>query len=85
MTIVIDGVQCEPYTSPTGGRGRRRKFDEVAFLQAVADGKSITEAGRSVGMACTTINAVLIRLRRENGVKTTTQLVAHFLRNRWID
>ena len=84
MSIVIDGNRMEPFQSPHS-RGRRRKYDEVALVQGIADGLSIAQAGQTMGIPFATINPILMRMRAEHRVKTTSQLVAHFLRNKWID
>jgi DNA-binding NarL/FixJ family response regulator len=65
--------------------GPQRKYDPKEVLQFLADGETITFVAKRYNVTGQAIRWVLHRLIKKNGVKTTTQLVAHYLRNGWID
>lgn len=74
----------ETYLSPRP-RGRRRSCDYAEVVQALADGLSIQKASKKLGLPFGTVRGICDRLRYKYGMKTAAHLVAHFLRNGWID
>lgn len=83
-----DVVVGNSVPSPRFVRGRPCIYNQamvVALVQALADGKGITEASNSVGMNFRAGGTMLRRLRKIHSVTNTTHLVSHFLRNGWID
>lgn len=65
--------------------GRKICYDHVLIIQALADGETYASYARKVGRSQTGVRAFVERLRTQHNVWTTAQLVAHYLRNGWID
>ena len=65
--------------------GPKRRYNYVAVVQGLADGNSLAALATHVGRSRDGVSTVVARLKKVYGVKTTPQLVAHFLRNGWID
>lgn len=81
----MSDVTASTYTPEVG---RPRLYSQtalVALVQGLADGKTITQACVAAGMQYRTGDNALAQLRKRHAVKNTTHLVAHFLRNGWID
>lgn len=66
-------------------RGPKRKYDPIEVVQSLADGFSIGVLAQKYDVSTGTIRVNLHMLVRHYQVKNTVQLVAHFLRNGWID
>jgi hypothetical protein len=68
------------------GPGRPQTGDSVKLVQALADGHRIAEASVIAGVASEKAAAMLLRkLQKACKVTTNFQLVAHYVRNGWID
>lgn len=65
--------------------GVKRRHDYTALLQALADGQLISDAADSLGIPPHTASNILGILRKRYKAINTVQLVAHYLRNGWID
>lgn len=58
---------------------------EVELVQGLADGRTLNDLSRDRGNMRVTMNVLAHRLRKKHRVKTNGQLIAHYLRNGWID
>jgi len=65
--------------------GRPHSCDPVGIVQMLADGRSIRSVAEVYGVHSSTVRVAITRLRDLYKIKTTSQLVAHFLRNGWVD
>lgn len=66
-------------------RGPKRKYNVVDVVQFMADGATMQAIAARYGVTPYTIRHTLKAYMEQNKVRTTTQLVAHFLRNGWVD
>lgn len=69
-------------------RGRKPNWSPEqikTLVQGLADGCTLEEAAQPLAMSRKGGENVLRRLRQRFDLKTNTQVVAHYLRNGWID
>ena len=66
-------------------RGPRRKYDPNEVLQKLADGGTIQDIAKQYLVRPSSMRTTLHALMQEHKVSTIIQLVAHYLRNGWID
>lgn len=78
-------MPSEFYESTKTQNGQRPTWDDVEVVQALADGEVMTKFARTRGRKYSGLNDFLLRLRVRAGIKTNAQLVAHYIRNGWID
>lgn len=67
------------------GRGPRPTYDRTELIQKIADGETVRAIARQSGIHFAVLQRLLHDLRRRLGLRTNAQLVAHCLRNGWID
>lgn len=65
--------------------GNNRKNNYSVILQKLADGMTQAEISDELKITRQTTTNILRRLRKTYGVYTNFQLLAHALRNGWID
>jgi len=62
------------------------KYDDRAIVQQLADGETLEDIAARIGARSTNpIRYFLDRVRREHGLRTREQMVAHYVRNEWVD
>lgn len=66
-------------------RGPKRKYDPLDVLQKLADGDSLQMIARQHAVRPSSMRTTLHGLMVTHKVSTIIQLVAHYLRNGWID
>jgi DNA-binding NarL/FixJ family response regulator len=66
-------------------RGPKRKYQPVEVIQLLADGTTIFLIAQKYGVMPGTIRVTIHNFMKQYKVNTTAQLVAHFLRNGWVD
>ena len=66
-------------------RGPKRKYDPTEVLQKLADGSTVQNIAREYAIRPSSMRTTLHILMQDHKVVTITQLVAHYLRNGWID
>lgn len=67
------------------GNRTMRTYDGKKIVQALADGKRIAEIADGADRKYHGLQDFIKRLRRRHGLRTTYQLVAHYVRNGWVD
>lgn len=73
------------FYDPDGKRGPKRKYNPIEVIQLLADGSTTHAVAQKYGVRSDTIRVILHSFMKQHNVHTTTQLVAHFLRNGWVD
>lgn len=76
-TVIADG--------PMGRVGAPRKYNYNALVQGLADGKTVAEAAEAIDMNVFTAPGIVTYLRKQHRVTNIPHLVAHYIRNGWID
>lgn len=66
-------------------RGRRRHYNATDVVQMLADGYGLQPIASFYGIRLSSLGRTMRQLKAEQKVKTSPQLVAHYLRNGWID
>ena len=67
------------------GPKRKYKYYSVDVIQLLADGATISAVAQKYGVLPNTIRTILHNFMKQHNVHTRTQLVAHFIRNGWVD
>lgn len=71
--------------APSVKPGPKRKYDPTEVLQKLADGGTVQTIAKEHAVRPSSMRTTLHSLMSEHRVLTITQLVAHYLRNGWID
>lgn len=66
-------------------RGPKRRYDPVEVLQGLADGETVQHIARQYQIRPSSMRTTLHIMMTQHHVRTITQLVAHYIRNGWID
>lgn len=83
-------MELKPITERNSGKGRSRLASEIELVQALADGLTVHEIGLRYNYGLNDkkrsgVHNSFIIIRRRFKLRTNAHLVAHFLRNGWID
>ncbi len=66
-------------------RGAEPDASMKQFVQQIADGQRVKRAVDNTGVGSCNDYEIVRKLRRCYNLKTLPQVVAHFMRNEWID
>lgn len=67
------------------GEGQVSKLDPDEVVQMLADGKTVKVISQALRCHVNTVSNLVKSLRKKTGLKTSCQLVAHYVRNGWVD
>ena len=86
----IDELPPEPVKGPPADPKHpkhpgRPVVSRLPIVQGLADGLNVIEAGKIAGLTESGTRQALTNLRRQCRVRSNCQLVAHYVRNGWID
>jgi transposase len=73
--------------APGGVKPRKmpRTISPAVLMQTFADGMTVDEVAMHFQVSIAAVHLIIRKLRAQYSIRTTHQLVAHFLRNGWID
>lgn len=74
-----------PHAPLRNALGRKRRYNYNEVVQRLADGQTMDVIAVSMNTSRRGVEGVVKRLRNQYQMKNVTHLVAHFLRNGWID
>jgi DNA-binding CsgD family transcriptional regulator len=81
---VVDAGRFLPVIEPPR-RGPKPKYNLIDVIQLLADGITVIQVAHKYGVLPGTIRQALNHFMRINKVRTISQLVAHSVRNGWVD
>jgi len=82
--LVFDLQTIDPHTKK-GGQCCTLSPRELEVLQLIVNGKSSKEIAAHLGLSENTVGVHRANIMRELGMRKTAEIVAHAIRNRWVN
>lgn len=83
--MTLETFIADPQPRFVRKRGRPAAVQPYQLVQMLADGNTLVTIAEEFKVTVATIKNWTFRLRKQHRVFTLPQLVAHYLRNGWID